>query len=419
MIQPARVVAELGELRELTEDSRGAQRVAWTDTWAKARAWLRAKLESLPVEVEVDEAGNLWATLGAASDGAVLLGGHLDSVPDGGWLDGSLGVLAGLEVLRGFAADGTPPISVSLVDWADEEGARFGRSLLGSSLASGAIEYDAVAGLRDPEGVSLADALAAHGVDLRRATEGTERLANAAAYLELHIEQGPVLEREGLPLAVVTGTAGVERHAVRFGGESVQGGGFPMESRHDALVAAARLVLEVRAVAGDESSRATVGNVSVRPGIPTAVPGECEVVLDERHPEAAALAEMLRCTRDASERIAGEEGVSVGWHELWRIDPVPFAPELIELAEEVVEEVAGSSRRLFSGALHDAAATAQAGVPTAMLFVQSLGGLSHNKSEDTKPEHLELAVRALDRLASKTLERGASSSRPRVDRPCG
>jgi beta-ureidopropionase / N-carbamoyl-L-amino-acid hydrolase len=199
----------------------------------------------------------------------------------------------------------------------------------------------------------------------------------------------------------------VERHAVRFGGESVQGGGFPMDSRRDALVAAARLVLEVRAVAGDESSRATVGNVSVRPGIPTAVPGECEIVLDERHPDAGALAEMLRRTREASERIAGDEGVSVEWDEIWRIGPEPFDKELIELALEAVEEVAGASRLLFSGALHDAAAMARAGVPTVMLFVQSLGGLSHNKAEDTKPEDLELAVRALDRLAAKTLARPA------------
>jgi hydantoinase/carbamoylase family amidase len=402
-LQPARAVADLRELRELTEDSRGAQRVAWTETWARARDWLGAKLEELPVEVERDEAGNLWATLRGASERRLLLGGHIDSVPDGGWLDGSLGTVGGLEVLRGLASAGEPPLTVSLVDWADEEGARFGQSLLGSSLAAGAIDYDDVAGMSDRDGVSLPDAMAAHGVDLRRAAEGGARLDGATAYLELHIEQGPVLEREGLALAAVTGTAGVERHTVRFRGESVQGGGFPMTGRRDALAAAARFVLEVRASVADESGRATAGDVRVRPGIPTAVAGEATVVIDERHPDAGELAAMLRRTREASERIADEEGVSLEWETIWRIDPVPFDPRLIELAEDAVEEVAGTRRRLFSGAIHDAAATARHGVPTVMVFVQSLRGLSHNKEEDTTPEHLELAVRALDRLASRVI----------------
>jgi hydantoinase/carbamoylase family amidase len=406
-LRPARVVAELRELRELTEDANGAQRVAWTDTWAKARDWLHAKLDELPVEVERDGAGNFWAILRGASDRAVLLGGHIDSVPDGGWLDGALGTLAGIEVLRRLAADGRPTVTVSLVDWADEEGARFGQSLLGSSLAAGAMSYDDLARRTDADGLSLPDALAAHGVDLREATRGGTRLADAAAYLELHIEQGPVLEREGLALAAVTGTAGVERHAVRFKGESVQGGGFPMTGRHDALAAASRFVLDVRDAVADESGRATAGDVRARPGIPTAVAGEAVVVIDERHPDAEELAAMLRRTRDASERIAREEGVELDWETIWQIDPVPFDTDLIELAEEAVEEIAGKRRRLFSGALHDAATTARAGVPTVMLFVQSLRGLSHNRDEDTRPEHLELAVRALDALAARTIERVA------------
>ena len=405
-LRPERAVSDLRELRELTENERGAQRVAWTDTWARAREWLDAKLGELPVVVERDSAGNVWATLDGASDREVLLGGHLDSVPDGGWLDGSLGTIAGLEVLRRVASEGTPPVAVTLVDWADEEG-RFGRSLLGSGLAAGTVDHDEVADLRDRDGVSMPEALAEHGVELRRAVEGTGRPGRAAAYLELHIEQGPVLERAGLPLAVVTGTAGVERHAVRFTGRSVQGGGFPMDDRHDALVAAARLVLEVRAVAGDASSRATVGSIRVSPGIATAVPGEAEVVLDERHPDTQRLAEMLRRTREASERIAADEGVAVDWEPIWQIDPVPFDQDLLGLADEAVAEVAEPGPRLFSGALHDAAEMARAGVPTVMLFVQSLGGLSHNKGEDTRPEHLELAVSALDRLAAKTIARVA------------
>ena len=405
-LDPARAVADLRELRELTEDERGAQRIAWTETWAKAREWLRGKLEELPVEVERDAAGNLWATLRGETDGELILGGHLDSVPDGGWLDGSLGVAAGLEVLRRLAAEGTPPVTVSLVDWADEEG-RFGRSLLGSSLAAGSATRDELAGLSDRDGVALPEALAEHGVDLDEALGGSGRVAGAAAYLELHIEQGPVLEHEDLPLAVVTGTAGVERHAVKFTGRSVQGGGFPMTPRQDALVAAARLVVEVRGIPADDKGRATVGVVGVVPGMPTVVPGEAELVLDERHPDAAALADMLRRTEEASEAIAADEGVEVEWRPVWRIDPVPFDADLIRLAEEAISEVAEPGPRLFSGALHDAAEVARAGVPTVMLFVQSLGGASHNPEEDTRPEHLELAVTALDRLTSMAIERAS------------
>jgi beta-ureidopropionase / N-carbamoyl-L-amino-acid hydrolase len=403
-LEPARAVADLRALRELTSDERGAQRVAWTDTWARARGWLRERLAELPVEVDTDEAGNLWARLAGASERTVVLGSHVDSVPDGGWLDGALGVLGGLEVLRALAAGGEPPVSVALVDWADEEGARFGRSLLGSGLATGALDPGAVAGDTDRDGVTLADALGAHGVQLDRAPDARARLDPAAAYLELHIEQGPVLEHRGEAVAVVTGTAGVERHVVRVRGQAVQGGAFPMDARHDALVAASRLVLEVRAAASDERSRATVGDISAHPGIPTAVPGECELVVDQRHPDADVLAGMLRAVREAGERIAAEEGVAIEWERTWRIAPVAFDARLVGLAETAAREETGAAARLFSGALHDAAAVADAGVPSVMLFVQSLGGISHHRDEDTRPEHLEAGVRTLHRLTSAVVD---------------
>ena len=189
-LDPARMIAELRELHELTGDAEGAQRVAWTDMWVRARDWMRAKLDQLPVEVEDDAAGNRWATLPGASERAVLLGGHIDSVPAGGWLDGALDLLAGLEVLRRVAEDGPPPHTVRLVDWADEEGARFGRSLFGSSAASGTLDVEEVRGLRDAAGLALPAVLAEHGVDLDRIGEAHTQLEGAAAYLELHIEQG-------------------------------------------------------------------------------------------------------------------------------------------------------------------------------------------------------------------------------------
>ena len=212
-LDPSRVVAELRELQELTGDENGAQRVAWTETWETARAWLREKVASTGAVEEIDEAGNQWFTLAGESEQELLLGGHIDSVPNGGWLDGCLNVVAAVEVLRRVAEEGTPPLTVRVVNWADEEGARFGRSLFGSSAAGGSMaDQDELRQRRDADGIALPDALAAHGVDLDRAIDARSQLANAAAYLELHIEQGPVLESLDLPLGVVLGTFGVERH---------------------------------------------------------------------------------------------------------------------------------------------------------------------------------------------------------------
>ena len=405
-----RALADLRALRELTEDERGAQRVAWTETWGRARDWLRERLAALPVAVDTDEAGNLWAVVAGASPRTVVLGSHIDSVPEGGWLDGALGVLGGLEVLRGLAAAGAaPPVTVALVDWADEEGARFGRSLLGSGLATGTLDPRTVRDVTDRDGVALVDALAAYGVTLEGAPAARARLDDVVAYLELHIEQGPVLEREGLSVGVVTGTAGVERHAVRIRGQAVQGGGFPMDARRDALVAAAQLVLAVRDAAHDERSRATVGDISVRPGIPTAVPGECALTIDQRNPDAGELRTMLDTVRIGAERVAKEEQVVIDFERTWSIAPVAFDAGLIELAEATAREVTGGCARLFSGALHDAAAVASAGVPTVMLFVQSTAGISHAREEDTPPEHIAAGVRTLARLAERVIERESVS----------
>ena len=402
-LDPGRTVAELRELNELTGDAAGAQRVAFTDTWARAREWMREKLDELPVEVEDDAAGNRWATLRGESDRALLIGGHIDSVPNGGWLDGALDLLAGLEVLRRVAEDGHPAHTVRLVDWADEEGARFGRSLFGSSAASGTLDVEEVRGLSDSEGIALADALAEHGIDLERIGEARGQLEGAAAYLELHIEQGPVLERCDLPLGVVLGTFGLERTRVSFSGQAAHAGSTPMDVRRDALAAAARLLLELREIAKRGGGVGTVGTIGARPGIVTAIPGECEIGLDQRHLEASGLAAMVAEARAAAERIAGEEGVELVWQPIWAIDPIRFDPELIELGKAAVRELAIDAPTLASGPLHDAAEAARAGVPTVMLFVQSLRGLSHAKEEDTRHEHLELAVEALDRLTIKTL----------------
>jgi hydantoinase/carbamoylase family amidase len=402
-LSPQRTIDELKELRALTGNEDGAQRVAWTDTWAKARAWYKDKLAQLPVEVETDEAGNIWATLRGDSDQAMLIGGHLDSVPNGGWLDGCLNVIGGLEVLRRIASEGKPPITIRLVDWADEEGARFGRSLFGSSACSATMNPDDLRHLTDKDGIKLVDALAKFGVNLDTAKQSHKQLQNARAYLELHIEQGPVLESLDLPLGVVLGTFGVERHAIRFIGQSAHSGSTPMDKRRDAFGAAAKLGLEIREIAKRNGGVCTVGRVETKPGIVTAVVGQCDMTLDQRHLNADALATMLAEAKAASERFAAEEKVTHEWSKLWEIHPILFHPQLIEFADEAIQETYGKSYRLPSGPLHDAAEVARAGVPTIMLFVQSLYGISHNKIEDTKEEHLALSVEALDRLASKTM----------------
>jgi N-carbamoyl-L-amino-acid hydrolase len=406
-LDPSRTVAELKELRALTGDVNGAQRVAWTDTWETAREWLRTTLAGTGAQEEIDEAGNQWFTVPGESERALLIGGHIDSVPNGGWLDGSLNLVAGVEVVRRIAAEGTPPLTVRLVNWADEEGARFGRSLFGSSAAAGSmVDQDELRMRTDANGVALPDALREHGVELDRAIDARSQLEGAVAYLELHIEQGPVLEALDLPLGVVLGTFGVERHQITWTGQAAHAGSTPMGRRRDALAGAAKLALEIRPIAAEVGDGAvcTSGGVVCKPGIVTSVVETAEQLLDQRHLDAGKLARLLTRAKAASERFAEEENIEVAWDRIWSIEPILFDERLVELADESIREVCGTSHRLPSGPLHDAAEVARAGIPTVMVFVQSLRGLSHTKLEDTKEEHLELAVQALDRLATKTME---------------
>ena len=405
-VNPQRTIAELKELRALTGDENGAQRVAFTPIWAKGRAFLRSKLDAIPAEVHNDAAGNTWATLCGESEKALLIGGHFDSVPNGGWLDGCLNVLAGVEILRRISAqyDGKPPVTVRLVDWADEEGARFGKSLFGSSACSGNLDMDEARGLVDKAGVRLPDALREHGIDFENVKASGVELANAAAYLELHIEQGPVLLDLDFPLGAVLGTFGVERHAITFHGQAAHSGSTPMNRRRDAFVAAGKMSAEIYRIAERSGSGVcTIGSCTTKPGIVTSVVEECRITLDQRHLDPTALAQMYAEARAASERFAHEGNVRVSWERLWHIDPRPFHHELIARCDDSIRETCGISHRLPSGPLHDAAEVASAGIPTVMMFVQSLHGISHNKIEDTREDHLALAVTAFDKLAEKTI----------------
>jgi N-carbamoyl-L-amino-acid hydrolase len=406
-LNPQRTITELNELRALTEDSNGAQRVAFTDLWLASREWFTSKLAGLGVEHHYDAAGNHWMTLPGESKRALILGSHLDSVPNGGWLDGALGVMTGLEVMRGFAEtyNGRPPVTIRLVDFADEEGARFGRSLLGSSAFAGTESIAADRVRKDKDGVTMEDALRRCAIEIDRFPEARREQENAAAYLELHIEQGPVLENLGLPLGVVLGTKGVERHAITFHGQEAHSGSTPMKVRRDALAAAAKLALEIRTIATKHPDAVcTMGSLKTFPGIVTAVVGRAEATLDQRDLDAAVLAQMYREAQEASHRFAEQERCTVEWSRIWNIEPVPFHPQLIEFCDASIKELCGASHKLPSGPLHDAAEVSRAGIPTVMMFVQSLGGISHNKIENTKLEHLELAVKAFASLAEKTAD---------------
>jgi N-carbamoyl-L-amino-acid hydrolase len=297
-----------------------------------------------------------------------------------------------------------------LVDWADEEGARFGKSLFGSSACSGNLDLDEARRLHDREGVSLPDALARHGIDLERVKECRSELHNAAAYLELHIEQGPVLLDLGLPLATVLGTCGVERHAITFRGQAAHSGSTPMNRRRDAFLAAARMGEEIYRIADRHGGVCTVGSCITQPGIVTSVVAECRISLDQRHLDPAALARMKADAQAASEAFAAQGKVTVEWDRLWRIDPVPFDPALLDLCDQAISESGCPRHRMPSGPLHDAAEVARAGIPTAMMFVQSLHGISHNRIEDTREEDLALGVLAFDRLAGKVVARIAEGT---------
>ncbi len=400
---PERVVTDLRALADRTGGPEGSRRLAWTPEWLEARAMLRESLTTLPVEVDVDEAGNLWTVLRGERDDTLLVGSHLDSVPKGGWLDGALGVMAGLELLRSLAAEGTPPITVALVDWADEEGARFSRSLFGSAACVGTLDIDVLRGLTDKEGSKLPEVLAAHGVDIENLDGARTRMADVKAYIEVHIEQGPVLESMGRGICAVTGTKGIERERLIFRGQAAHAGTMPMEMRRDTFRAASRFALEIAEIARRHNGVTTVGSAQCWPGVVTAVAGETRITMDMRHIEADALQRMFAEAREAADRAAAAEGCSVEWEHIFRIPPMPFHPALLSAARQSVDEVEGHEIELPSGALHDASEMARE-VPTVMIFSSSTNGLSHTKEEDTPDEHLHMAVDAFNRTCRRAID---------------
>ena len=402
-IDAQRVIADLRELQRRTSDGGGAQRLCWGEQWRQARVFLRELLSEIALEPEVDEAGNAWAYLDGEAEPALAVGSHLDSVPNGGWLDGALGVMAAVGVLRTWAGwEERPPRTLALVDWADEEGARFGRSLFGSSAAAGTLDTAELADARDSDGRRAPGVLAENGVDLQRAPECRARLDRIGAYLELHIEQGPVLESEGVRAAAVSGCVGVERSRFLIRGRVSHAGTTPMDARRDAGLAAADAALRIEGIARDEGGVGTVGAIDLEPGIPTAVAGSASMLVDLRHRGADALARMHESAREAVTASAAERGCESAEEPIWKIEPIAFDPGLVSLALEACERTTGTAFELPSGALHDAASMAPH-VPTAMVFAPSIGGLSHAPEEDTAALDLSAAIESFGALVDLRL----------------
>jgi hydantoinase/carbamoylase family amidase len=385
----ARVIAELREL-----DCRsGGRRVAWSEAWIEERRRLCERAAELVPEARIDqdEAANIWIVLPGARAGTVIAGSHLDCVPGGGWLDGCLGVLAALEAARRIRE--RPEASrrtLAVVDWADEEGAVSGRSLVGSSAAAGLLDPAEVRSLETADGSSFADLLRTHGVEPEQMLAARSRLFTARCYLELHIEQGPVLDEARRPCAAVAGCLGVRRSRVRFGGVEAHAGATPMELRHDPAIAAAQLTLAARECAIATGGLATVGRLDLSPGTPTAIAAGAELVLDVRHGDRRALDHLHGDLEREALNAGRQAGCDVEHQLLLSIDPVDFDSRLVARVAELT-----GGEPLMSGALHDAAAVARAGVPTAMVFVRTRGGISHSRKEDADEEDLAGGIEAL------------------------
>jgi N-carbamoyl-L-amino-acid hydrolase len=402
-IDAGKVIADLRELARRTSDSAGAQRLCWGEGWRTAREFLKELLGEIGLAPEIDEAGNAWTYLPGEREPAVAVGSHLDSVPNGGWLDGALGVMGGLGVLRAWAgADARPPVTLALVDWADEEGARFGRSLFGSSAAAGTLDPAELANARDADGRGAPGVLAENGVELERVEDASSRLERLGTYLELHIEQGPILEAVSIQAAAVSGCVGVERLRFLIRGRVSHAGTTPMDARHDAGLVAAAAALRIEEIATGEGGVGTVGEIRLEPGIPTAVPGRASMVVDLRHFAAGPLSRMLQATRAAVASSAAERGCEVSEEPVWRIEPIAFDPDLVALAGRACEQVTGTAYELPSGALHDAASMAPH-LPTAMVFSPSIAGISHAPQEDTAEPDLVEAIETFGALVEMRL----------------
>ncbi len=381
----------LGAISE--EPARLTRRLA-TSALARAGDLVAGWMTEAGLTVRRDAIGNVVGRVGNADVAPLVLGSHLDTVPDAGRYDGALGILLALAVVQRLRARDALPDALEVAAFADEEGARFGVPYLGSSAYAGRFERDWL-DLADAEGVTLRDALGELGGDPESLVSLPE--PPLAGYLEAHIEQGPVLEREGLPVGVVSAIAGQTRAVLTIRGRPGHAGTSPMAGRHDALVAASELVLAVERY-GRESDGlvATVGSLTVSPGASNVIPGEARLSLDVRHADDEALGRAVAGLRHAATRIVTTRGVELDWTTLQSTPAVELTPALrLRLASAVAAEGL-EARSLASGAGHDAVVLARI-CPAAMLFVRCAGGISHDPRESVTEEDVAVALDVLER----------------------
>ncbi|MDQ0203204.1 Zn-dependent hydrolase [Pectinatus haikarae] len=398
------VIKDLRELASLTSDADGAHRVAWTPTWDKAQDWFKKKMKLEGAEISVDSANNVWAKIQGEINEAILIGSHLDCVPNGGWLDGALGVVAGMGGIKRYGKNGKKPKkTLYVVSWADEEGARFGRSCIGSSAVSGALDINEAAKLKDNNGIAFTDALKRYNLNIEAFPNARKEFMDKhiKSYLELHIEQAPVLESQGKSAACVYGITGCERQYITFKGQPAHSGA-PISMRRDAFLAAAQASLAFREIGLKHNAYCTVGKVKVFPDIVTIFPGECMISLDQRSIDANILEKIYEEARIACMKAAADNKVDVVFEPVWSIPPTIFDTHLTELCREAVKEETGEATSIFSGPLHDAAEMAKI-LPSIMMFTMSASGLSHCKEENTPDKDLETAIAAFLRLTEKTI----------------
>jgi N-carbamoyl-L-amino-acid hydrolase len=386
----------------------GIRRLTLTDLDGQVRAWFRNAAEAAGATVTLDDMGTMFARRpGQRSDvPPIAIGSHLDTQPTGGRFDGCLGVLAALEVLRTLADAGYETFApVEVVNWTNEEGARFSPPMTASGVFAGVFTRDWAVARTDADGIRLGDALEAIGA------RGAERCGAhpLSAFLELHIEQGPILEAEGLDIGAVTGVQGMRWFEVTITGQDAHTGATPMHLRKNALIGAARLIEKVEAIARAHPplAVATVGSMRVQPNSPNVVPGEVFLTVDLRHPETAVLEAMEKELEAALAEAAAPQGLAVAATRIWDQPPVAFDPDCIAAVRGAAEAAGFKVRDMVSGAGHDAAYIARV-APTAMIFVPCRGGISHNEAEFTSMEQCAAgaqvllgAVLAYDRLLAE------------------
>jgi beta-ureidopropionase / N-carbamoyl-L-amino-acid hydrolase len=388
-----RDIAELGAIGRTPEG--GVSRPSWSEADLEARRWLMARIESAGLTGRVDTAGNIFARWEPGSP-VVLVGSHLDTVPNGGTLDGALGVLAGLECLRRIKEEGVRlQHPLELVAFTDEEGA-FG-GFFGSYAFTGALTPEVVSRSRDVRGRSITEAMARVGLDAAQALTARRDPAETRAYLELHIEQGPILEQRHVPIGIVETIVGILRFGVTFRGRADHAGTTPLADRKDALMGAADLIRRSRELIfadGTAASRVTVGVLQVKPGVPNIVPAEAYLTLELREVSREKLAKLAAKSRDLIHHIATDWGLSSSIENILDIDPVPLSADLQQAIQQAANELGHPTLRLPAMAGHDAQVVGTA-APAAMIFVPSREGRSHSPAEYTSEDDIECGANTL------------------------